>query len=123
VSSLLSRPGHEVTVKALPGPELGRRRAAGSYGLALGIVRPFAPQGIATLVALAAASDPSSALELMRSPPRLSTFSPRALTRTLKLGVLGELRVMGAHAPDVRLAKSTTGEGWDLGATYRTPGA
>ena len=62
-----------------------------------------------------------SALELMRSPPRLSTFSPRALTRTLRLGVLGELRVVGAHAPDVRLAKSTAGEGWDLGATYRAP--
>ena len=65
--------------------------------------------------------DPSLALELMRSPPRLSTFSPRALTRTLRLGVLGELRVVGAHAPDVRLAKSTAGEGWDLGATYRAP--
>jgi peptide/nickel transport system substrate-binding protein len=123
VSSLLSRPGHEVSVKALPGADLGRRRAAGSYGLLLGVVRPFAAQGIATLVALAAASDPSAALELMRSPPRLSSFSPRALTRTLKLGVLGELRVTGAHAPDVRLAKSTTGEGWDLGSTYRAPGA
>jgi peptide/nickel transport system substrate-binding protein len=122
VGSLLSRPGHEVTIKALPGAELARRRAAGSYVLALGVVRPFAGPGIATLVALAAASDPSSALELMRSPPRLSTFSPRALTRTLKLGVLGDLRVVGARAPDVRLAKSVTGEGWDLGATYRAPG-
>jgi peptide/nickel transport system substrate-binding protein len=123
VGSLLSRPGHEVTVKALPGPELSRRRAAGSYVLTLGVVRPFAAQGVATLVALAAASDPSAALELMRSPPRLSTFSPRAVARTLKLGVLGELRVVGARAPDVRLASSATGEGWDLGATYRVPGA
>jgi peptide/nickel transport system substrate-binding protein len=119
VSSLLSRPGHEVSVKGVPGAELIRRRAAGTYSLALGVVRPFAGPGIATLVALAAASDPSSALELMRSPPRLSTLSPRALTRTLRLGVLGELRVVGAHAPDVRLAKSMAGEGWDLGATYR----
>ncbi len=123
VASLLSRPGHEVTVKALPRAELGRRRGAGSFVVALGVVRPFAAQGIATLVTLAAASDPSSALELMRSPPRLSTFAPRTLTRTLKVGVLGELRVVGAHAPDVRLAKSTTGEGWDLGASYRAPGA
>ena len=123
LGSLLSRPGHEVTVKALPGAELARRRAAGSYGLALGIVRPFAAPGIATLVALAAASDPGLALELMRSPPRLAVFSPRALTRTLKLGVLGELRVVGAHAPDVRLARSATGEGWDLGASYRAPAA
>jgi len=110
-----------VSVKGVPGAELSRRRASGAYSLALGVVRPFAGPGIATLVALAAASDPSSALELMRSPPRLSSFSPRALTRTLRLGVLGELRVVGAHAPDVRLAKSTAGEGWDLGATYRAP--
>jgi peptide/nickel transport system substrate-binding protein len=122
IASLFSRPAHEVTVKALPGAELSRRRSAGSYALSLGVVRPFASQGLATLVALAAASDPTSALELMRSPPRLSTFSPRTVSRTLRLGVLGELRVAGAHAPDVRLAKSTTGEGWDLGASFRAPG-
>jgi peptide/nickel transport system substrate-binding protein len=123
IASLLSRPAHEVNVKSLPGPELARRRAAGSYALSLGVVRPFASQGLATLVSLAAASDPSSALELMRSPPRLSTFAPRTVSRTLRLGVLGELRVAGAHAPDVRLAKSATGEGWDLGASFRAPGA
>jgi peptide/nickel transport system substrate-binding protein len=122
VASLLSRPGHEVTVKSLSGAELGRRRTSGNFSLSLGVVRPFATQGVATLVALAAASDPPSALELMRSPPRLSTFAPRTVSRTLRVGVLGELRVAGAHAPDVRLAKSATQDGWDLGASFRAPG-
>jgi len=35
--------------------------------------------------------------------------------------VLGDLRVSGAEAPEVHLAPNPTGEGWDLGASYRTP--
>ena len=70
-------------------------------------------------MSLAAASDPASGLELMRRPPKLPSFAPRTLTRTLKLGVIGELRVAGARAPDVHLAKNPVGDGWDLGGTYR----
>jgi peptide/nickel transport system substrate-binding protein len=119
LSSLLSRPGHEVAVRAAPAVEIARRRAAGAFSLALGIVRPFSATSLGSHIALAATSDPKSALELMRRPPRLTSFDPRAVTRTLTLGVLGELRVMGAHAPDVHLARNPSAEGWDLGATYR----
>jgi len=119
VSSLLSRPGHEVTVRGVSSVELASRRKSGTYHLLLGVVRPFGAPGVATLVALASAVDPASAREIMRRPPRLTTFEPRVLTRTLKLGVLGELRVAGAHAPDVHLAKNVSGEGWDLGSAYR----
>jgi len=123
LSSLLSRAGHAVNAKTLPAGEISRRRAAGAYSLLLGVVRPFAPTGVSTLVALGAASDTSSALELVHRPPRLATFAPRVLARTLKLGVLGELRVTGAHARGVYLAKNPTGDGWDLGASYRvSPG-
>jgi peptide/nickel transport system substrate-binding protein len=119
LSSLLSRPGHEVTVKTLPAGELSRRRTTGAFSLLLSVVRPFAGTGLATLVSLAAAASPAAGLELMRRPPRLTSFVPRLLTRTLKLGVIGELRVLGAHAPDVHLARQASGDGWDLGATYR----
>jgi peptide/nickel transport system substrate-binding protein len=121
LSSMLSRPSHEVTVRTLPPAELARRRAAGAYSLILGIVRPFAGAGPIALVSLASAGDPASGLELMRRPPRLTSFAPRLLTRTLKLGVVGELRVAGAHAPDVHLARNPSGDGWDLGASYRSP--
>jgi peptide/nickel transport system substrate-binding protein len=53
----------------------------------------------------------------------MATFDPRLVTRTLTLGVLGELRVVGAHAPDLYLARNQIGEGWDLGGSYRLPQA
>jgi peptide/nickel transport system substrate-binding protein len=121
LSSMLSRPSHEVTVKTVPGPELARRRASGAFSLLLGIVRPLGTTGAAALISLAAAADPASGLEVMRRPPRLTNFAPRAVTRTLRLGVLGDLRVTGAHAQDVHLARSTSGEGWDLASSYRAP--
>ena len=119
VSSLLSRPGHEVSVRAASAAEMAQRRAAGTFSLMLGIVRPFSGASLGSHIALAAVVDPKNALELMRRPPRLASFEPRAVTRTLTLGVLGELRVMGAHAPDVHLARNQTTQGWDLGASYR----
>jgi peptide/nickel transport system substrate-binding protein len=119
VAALVSRPSHEVTVKTLPLAELARRRTAGAFSLSLGVVRPFGPGGIGALVSLGAASDPASGLELMRRPPRLASFAPRTLTRTLKLGVLGDFRVAGAQAPGVHLARNPLAEGWDLGASYR----
>ena len=119
VSSLLSRTGHEVAVRAAPPAEIAHRRSTGTFSLMLGIVRPFSRAPLGSHIALAAATDAKNALELMRRPPRLGVFEPRAVTRTLTIGVLGELRVMGAHTPDVHLARNQTGEGWDLGATYR----
>jgi peptide/nickel transport system substrate-binding protein len=119
LSSLLSRPAHEVAVRAAPSAEIARRRAAGTFSLMLGIVRPFAATPLGSHIALTAAVDTKSARELVLRPPRLSSFDPRTVTRTLTLGVLGELRVMGAHAPDLHLARNPVGEGWDLGSTYR----
>ncbi|HMJ51676.1 MAG TPA: hypothetical protein VK540_06350 [Polyangiaceae bacterium] len=119
LSSLLSRPGHEVAVRAAPTAEIARRRATGTFSLMLGIVRPFSATSLGSHIALAAALDPKKALELMRRPPRLASFDPRLVTRTLTLGVLGELRVMGGSASDVHLARNPTADGWDLGATYR----
>jgi peptide/nickel transport system substrate-binding protein len=121
LGSLLSRPGHEVAVRAAPGAELLHRRRAGTYGLMLGIVRPFAPTPLGSHIALAASVDPKNALEILRRPPRVLTFDPRVVSRTLPIGVLGELRVMGAHAPDLHLARNSAAEGWDLGSSYRVP--
>lgn len=119
LASILSRPGHEVTAEPLSAGELARRRASGGFLLMLHIVRPIGGPGAATLAALTAAVDPRAALAVVRHPPRLASFAPRVVTRTLRVGVVGELRVMGAHAPELVLARSTSGEGWDLGATHR----
>jgi peptide/nickel transport system substrate-binding protein len=43
----------------------------------------------------------------------------RQLTSTLRLGVLGELRVAGGVSPDIMLAGGLPAPGWDLGASFR----
>jgi peptide/nickel transport system substrate-binding protein len=121
LSSLLSRPGHEVAVRVASAAEIAHRRSAGTFSLMLGIVRPFAASPLGSHIAIAAAVDPKNAAEVLRRPPRMATFDPRLVTRTLTLGVLGELRVFGARAPDLYLAKNPFAEGWDLGASYRLP--
>ncbi|PKN46445.1 MAG: hypothetical protein CVU63_07550 [Deltaproteobacteria bacterium HGW-Deltaproteobacteria-20] len=83
------------------------------------VVRPVGPAGMASLVALATADDGGRARSIVQYPPRLGSFDPRVLTRTLNLGVVGGLRVAGALAPSVVMAAAEEAEGWDLGAVYR----
>ncbi len=110
LAALLSRPGHEVR----PAPEgwavLQSRRTSRRFALMLDFVRPIGPPGRATLLALLTAADAA----LARHPPELTEFDPRAVARTLALGVVGELRIAGAHIPGVNGLGS-----WDLGAVWR----
>lgn len=120
VAPALSRSGHEVTALPTSRGELARRRSRGNTALAIDLVRPIGPGALATLLALATADDPARARELAKRPPKLAAQgSPRTLTSGLNVGVLGELRVTGGVIPDVTLAKSPSGEGWDLGSTFR----
>lgn len=121
ITSILSRPGHELTPHSISRADLDRRRASGAFVAMLHIVRNLGEAGIATLAALSAATSARAALDVVRRPPRLTSFEPRSLTRTLRLGVLGELRVMGAHAGEVHLARASSGGGWDLAASHRQP--
>ena len=119
LASILSRSGHEVEMSAVNQGEFVSRRNSRSYSLMVDVVRPVGPPGTATLVALATADDRSRARAIVQSPPRLGSFDPRVLSRTLQLGVVGALRVVGAAVGSVQLFPSEDGPGWDLGATYR----
>jgi peptide/nickel transport system substrate-binding protein len=120
LAPILSRPSHEVTATPIARAELARRRAKGKATLSLDVVRPFGPGPLLSLVSLAAADDTARARDLIRHPPKLAQgVSARSLTTTLRLAVVGELRVMGGAAPDLVLARSAFGDGWDLGATFR----
>ncbi len=119
IAAILSAPGHEITPFPVAEAELERRRRAGAFGLMIDVVRPVGPAGVATLIALAAADDPERAKSIVRAPPRLGSFAPRVLARTLGLGVLGELRIAGAAIRGLRLAPLGDGYGWDLGGAYR----
>lgn len=119
VAPILSRPQHEITILPVGRVELARRWAKGA-ALAVRFVRPVAPGAAGTLLSLAMADDAARAKEIAKRPPRLDpNASARSLTSTLRVGVIGELRVFGGVVPDVVLAKSAGGDGWDLGASFR----
>lgn len=115
----ISQAGHEITVKPVPPNDLTARRIARNYGLALDVVRPAAPGGFGAMVSLATADNPGRAVELVQHPPKLGDVAPRTMTRTLRCGVVGDVRVQGGRMSDVLLAPAPIGYGFDLGATSR----
>lgn len=119
IAATITRPSHEVTVKTVPASELASRRASRLFGLALDVVRAPASGGLSAEVALATANDASRAGDVMLHPPKLGDVPARTLTRTYKCGVVGEIKVSGGRTPEVVLAPSPTGYGFDLGASYR----
>ncbi len=121
VAPILSSPGHEVTVSALPRADVAKKR--GKAALVLDVVRPLGSGALNTLVSLASAEDAARAADLVRRPPKGLATTARALAATLKVGVIGEVRAAGGVAPDVTLAKSAAQGGWDLCASFRKKGA
>ncbi len=119
LASILSRPGHEIELQPVAQGEFMARRASRSFALMVDVVRPIGPPGIATLVALATADDRARARSIARRPPKLESYDPRVLSRTLRLGVVGSLQVAGAAVSTVKLLPAAVGAGWDLGASYQ----
>jgi peptide/nickel transport system substrate-binding protein len=116
---VLSNPGHEITVTPLPRAEIARRRAHGKATLAVELVRPVAPGPHHAMIALATAEDPARGRDVARVPHRGPAVPARSLTGLLRAGVLGDVRIAGGVIPELVLARSASGEGWDLGASYR----
>ena len=116
VAEILSAKGHEITVRTVPADELARRRKTEPV-LSLAVVRPLGGSTLDVLLSLATHDDAEKAQALSAKPPKLSGESPRALTRSLRTAVLGELRVAGGVVPGVVLESADAG-GWDLGASF-----
>lgn len=114
----LSSPSHEVTPRLAPAPEVAQRRATRAFALMLDVARPAGPGPFGALVGLATADDPIAAASLVRHPPR-GELPPRVATRTMRLGVVGEIRVQGGRAPGVVLPASPWGRGADWGSAFR----
>src|SRR5262249_34089202 len=119
VAPVLSSSGHEVTVTPAPRAEIARRRARGKAPLAAELVRPLGHGPHRAQMAFATAEDPVRGRDIARVPLHAPATTPaRTLTGLLRVGVIGEVRVSGGVVPDVVLARSAGGEGWDLGASY-----
>ncbi len=118
VAATIARPGHEVTARPAPIAEVAQRRASRAFALLLDVARPLAPTPLGTFVGLATADDPSTVVDIATHPPRLDVAAVRTLTRTMRIGVVGEVRVQGARMPDLTLAASPFG-GLGLGDATR----
>jgi peptide/nickel transport system substrate-binding protein len=110
LAAALSRPGNPVKDHPLPRAEFELRRSERRFALMLDFVRPLGTTQDALSLALLTAENPA----LARRPPRLAGQTVRDLTRTLSLGAIGRLRLVGAVLPDVRAL-----EQWQLGAVWR----
>lgn len=117
LAALLSRPGHELTPKAVPTREIETRRSRRDHLLLLDVVRPLGPGALAAWISLASSDDAAAAREGMRRPPRITDAPVRTLTRTLRVGVVGELRVQGARIPELTIPYGEAG--WDLSSATR----
>ncbi len=119
IAGTLSRTGHEITIRPGTADELHSRRASRSFALLLDVVRPALGGTLGAFTSLIALDDPLQAGNAMKRAPRGDT-ALRTLTRTMRSGIVGELRVVGGRMPDVVLAQSPAG-GIDWGASHRAP--
>jgi len=114
----LSSPGHEVRCVPVTLADLLQRRTARAFVLMLDLTRPAGPGTLGAILGLATADDPTSAMALARHAPR-GDVPPRTATRTMRLGVVGEVRLQGGRAADLVLPASPWGRGIDWGSAFR----
>jgi peptide/nickel transport system substrate-binding protein len=119
VAAILTRTGHDVVAKPVAAAELAQRKATRNFPLAIDVVRPLAHGTLGALASLATADNPGAAEDVVKHPPKLGEVPVRTLGRTLRTGVIGEVRVQGGRVADVTLAQSVAGFGVDFGSSVR----
>jgi hypothetical protein len=120
VAASLSSPSHEIAVRPVPPTEVSQRRLTRGYALMMDVACPAGPDDFGTLIGLATANDASTAVALALHPPR-GVLSARVATRTMRIGVVGEVRLQGGRSQDVVLPASTWGRGLAWGDAFRRP--
>jgi peptide/nickel transport system substrate-binding protein len=116
---ILTRPTHEVVAKPVAAAELAQRKTTRNFPLAIDFVRPLSQGTLGALAALSTADNPGAAEDVVKHPPKLGEVPARTLGRTLRTGVIGEVRVQGGRIAEVTLAQSVAGFGVDFGSTVR----
>lgn len=116
VAASLGGAGHEITVRPVARKVVLSRSRREALGLV--VVRPLAAGVDGARLALTQLEDPARARQSRLDAGAPRAGSARAVTGSLRVGVLGELRVSGGVVRDLRLARDPAG-GWDLGASHR----
>jgi peptide/nickel transport system substrate-binding protein len=119
VAAILTRTSHEVVAKPVAAAELAQRKTTRNFPLAIDVVRPLAHGTLGALAALSTADNPGAAEDVVKHPPKLNEVPVRTLGRTLRTGVIGEIRIQGGRVADVALAQSVAGFGVDFGSSTR----
>lgn len=114
VAAAISQTSHEVTPRFVSAADFAQRRKGRNFPLAVDAVRMLGPGALGAMTALASADPSASAVDLVRHPPKLAELPARSLTRTLRLGVLGEVRVQGGRVADLSLPTGRSGIDWGL---------
>lgn len=108
---LLSSSGNEVRATPVARASYLEARRSRRYGLLLDFVRAASNDVTQSAQALLAAVDPA----LARRPPK-NLSSVLEATRTLSLGIVGEVRIAGARNPEFEAMES-----WQLGNVWLNP--
>ena len=108
---LLSSNGNEIRATPVPRATWLEARRSRRYALLLDFVRSDSGAASQSALALLAAVDPA----LARRPPK-NLSSVLDATRTLSLGIVGEVRVAGAHGPEFEGL-----DAWQLGNVWLNP--
>ncbi len=107
IAEALSQKDHEITVRKTSREDVAQKR--GRDGLTLGVIR-----GIGSAAAgLAWLEEPSRAAQVLKA----AKTAAREATKSLRVAVVGELRVAGGKAGDLRLI-GADGGGWDLARSF-----
>lgn len=105
---LLSSPGNEVRLTPVARASFVEARRSRRFGLLMDFVRAPNTDATQSALTLLAAVDPA----LTKRPPK-NTGSLPDVTRTLTLGVIGDVRVSGARSPEFEGL-----DAWQLGAVW-----
>lgn len=108
IAATLSAPGHELTVKPTGQSDLRNLRGSRAFAFMVDVARPLLPGTHGSFASLATADDPVTALRTVGRSIGKGDLSARVLTRTLRLGVIGEVRISGGIMPHVSLPASST---------------
>lgn len=108
---LLTSTGNEVRATSVPRLAWLEARRTRRYGLLLDFVRAATADPTQSAQALLAAVDPA----LAQHPPK-NLSSLLDATRTLPLGIVGEMRVTGARSPEFEGL-----DAWQLGSAWLNP--
>lgn len=118
VAAALTTATSDVAVRPVSPQEVNDKRASRAFALMIDTFRPFGRGAVAEAAAFLATDDAQRATELLRRAHR-GDMSLRTLGRTLRAGVLGEIRVAGGRVPEVRLDVSPRTPGVDWGNVQR----